>query len=363
MAINSNKITIFTTAYKPFIGGSELAIEYIVKRLPDFHFDIVTPRVQTSLSKKECLGNVCVHRVGIGSRLDKMLFPLLGFLKAVQISPQIIHAYQASYGGGAAFVYKIFNWKKKFILTIQEGKDLNLQSYFVKFFRGLIINRADCITAISNYLANYAKRYNKRAEIIVIPNGVDVQAFNRISNLDGYNIITVSRLVPKNGIEDLIRAMPKVIRRFPEANLEIIGSGYLYNKIASMIEDLNLTSKVKLKGNVEHINLPKYLSQTDLFVRPSYSEGLGNAYFEAMASGVPIIGTNVGGIRDFLKKDGDVGFIWDRMGNISLSDKIIEVLSDRSRLKEVASRGRELVINKYNWDIISLQFRILYHKI
>src|SRR3989344_5982054 len=111
MADKSNKIIVFTTAFRPFIGGSEIALEEIVKRLPEFFFEIITPKFSGNLPGEESGGNFKIHRVGFGSKLDKFLLPPLGFLKArellnrqdllKQVLP-VIHAYQASYGAGAA---------------------------------------------------------------------------------------------------------------------------------------------------------------------------------------------------------------------------------------------------------------------
>ncbi len=127
---------IFTTAFRPFIGGSEIAIEEIAKRLPDFSFDIVTPRHTRKLKKEEESGNMRIYRVGWGWLKDKFLFPYFGFLKARELLRDndyaFIHAYQASYGAGAAWLLKIFNPKLKFLLTLQEGKDLDSQGGAVK---------------------------------------------------------------------------------------------------------------------------------------------------------------------------------------------------------------------------------------
>src|SRR3989344_1185335 len=179
----STRILLFTTAFRPFIGGSELAIEEIAKRLPDINFDIITPRYTRKLTRVEAADNVRIYRVGQGWLGDKLFFPVAGFLAAWRLvrenSYQIMHAYQASHGAGAAWLLKIFNPKLKFILTLQEGKNLDAQNLAVRFFRRLIIKKADIITVISNYLKDRARRINKRARIAIIPNGVDIANFSK----------------------------------------------------------------------------------------------------------------------------------------------------------------------------------------
>ena len=378
MTINSTRIVIFTTAFKPFIGGSELAIENIIKRLPDLRFDVVTPRFKKSLKKEECVDNICIHRIGIGSKLDKLLFPVLGFLKAIKISPVLFHTYQASYGGGAGWLYKTFFRNKKFILTLQEGKDLEKQSFLVKFFRRLIIKKADRITAISNYLADYAKKYNKKAEIKVIPNGVDITNFQfKIFNLqkrqelrdslgikkDEKVIITVSRLVPKNSVEMLIDAVEDL--RFNNKDLRIkllvIGSGPLEKSLKARVESLKLNSYVLFLGDVAYDKLPDYLALANVFVRVSLSEGLGNAFLEAMAVGVPIIGTSVGGIPDFLK-NGKTGLFCKVNDTQDLANKIEMILNNSELKNKLVNNARLLVEEKYNWNKIAQQFKELYEE-
>src|SRR3989344_1759781 len=140
-----SRILIFTTAFRPFIGGSELAIEEIAKRLPHVNFDIITPRYTRKLKKLEDFGNMSVYRVGWGMLSDKVFFPIAGFLKARELikqnSYEIVHAYQASYGAGAAWLVRFFNPHLKFILTLQEGKDLDKQGFWINFFRKMIIKK------------------------------------------------------------------------------------------------------------------------------------------------------------------------------------------------------------------------------
>ena len=85
--------------------------------------------------------------------------------------------------------------------------------------------------------------------------------------------------------------------------LLIVGDGPLRENLKFKIKNLKLENKIELLGEVSPDKVPQYLAEADIFVRPSLSEGLGTAFLEAMAVGLPIIGTPVGGIPDFLKDD------------------------------------------------------------
>ena len=224
-------IIIFSTAYLPLAGGAEIAVKEITARLPDYEFDLVTARIDRSLPKKEKIGDVTVYRLGWGCRLDKFYLAFLGGEWAAKniSNSDAIWAIMASFGGLAALSFKKYHPEIPYLLTLQEGDDLaeveKKARPLGKRFRE-IFARADYVQAISNYLADWARRMNATCPIEVIPNGVDLkklvekqpsvipascpsvvlseegQAGNYSNQLKAYNIITTSRLVKKNGIAD-----------------------------------------------------------------------------------------------------------------------------------------------------------------
>src|SRR3989338_6915602 len=285
----------------------------------------------------------------------------------------MIFALQASQGAGAAYIFKLLNKKIPFGLNIQEGKDLEKEKFSKSFFRKLIIKKADIITVISEYLKLFIFKIKPGAKIEIIPNGINPEKFNsRSSNLTALDmlkeklgikmdervIITVSRLVPKNGVRDIIGAMPETIKKIPNAKLLIIGRGKLEKDLRDQVRELSLGKNVLMIGEVENDKLPDYLLVSDVFVRPSLSEGLGTAFLEAMAAGVPIIGTPVGGITDFLI-DRQTG-LFCRVGNSrDLSDKIVMLLTDKGLRDNIIRNARELVLKRYDWDNIANDFKKL----
>src|SRR6056297_1497875 len=96
------KIAVFTTAYFPFIGGAEVAVKEISKRLTDHHFDVYTARLSRKLPKTEVEGNVTIHRLGWGCFLDKLYLAFWGHRKVVG-EYDLIWGIMASFGGLAAY--------------------------------------------------------------------------------------------------------------------------------------------------------------------------------------------------------------------------------------------------------------------
>jgi len=377
MAHKSTKILIFTTAYRPLIGGSEIAIEQIIKRLPEFFFEIITPRLKKTSPAKEIGGNFAIHRVGIGMTADKFLFPVLGFLKALSLSGGIIHAYQASHGAGAAWLLKFFRPGLPMILTLQEGKKLEKQGWLINFLRKLIIRKTDVATAISEYLKRYILGVKKDLRVELIPNGVDLENFSRqfsYGELTGLEtslgikpddkvIISVSRLVNKNGIDVLIEATGLLHEKYSNQGykLLLVGDGSDREKLNNLAKKMGIKDSVIFAGSVSQEELPGYLKISDIFVRPSRSEGLGSAFLEAMAAGVPVIGTKVGGIPDFLE-DRKTG-LFCTLNPEELAGKINILVNNDGLKQEIIKNAVLLVKEKYNWDRIANQYRNLYNSI
>ena len=366
------RVLILTTAYLPQIGGSELAIKNITDRLPEIRFDLITSRLSKDIPEHERIGDLNVYRVGevaglFSFLLPKNFFPISVFLKAIKLIRKqgrhdIIHAYQASQAAGGGWLLKWVYPKTPFLLTIQEGKDLNRQPWLMRFFRYFIFKKADSITVISNYLAQYVRSQNSKVPISIIPNGVDVGKFKPEGEHNPKTIITSSRLVKKNGIGDLVDAIAVVKKEVPDIKLLIVGSGEQAKELKTKSSFLGLENNIEFIGEVLNDLLPKYLAKASIFVRPSLSEGLGIAFLEAMAAGLPIVATPVGGIPDFLK-DGETGLFCKVNNPEDIAEKINTILSDDNLRDRLITNGRKLVEEKYTWDKIAEEFRNLYESI
>ncbi|MDP3792305.1 MAG: glycosyltransferase family 4 protein [bacterium] len=394
------KILILSTAYLPHIGGSELAIKNITDRINDFEFHLITARLDKKSPEQEKMGNVFVFRVGgflslFKFFLPKTLLPLEIFLKASSLLKtndyKLIHAFQASGAAGAGWLLKIFYPQLRFIITLQEGKDLERQGFLINFFRRLIIKKADSAIAISHYLKSYIQTAKKDLPVALIPNGVDLVNFSRqfsygeLTDLendldikpDDRVVISVSRLVFKNGLDMLIEALALLNKKFlnQEYKLILVGEGPLKESLKFKVKSLKLEDKVIFTGSVGQDELPVYLKISDVFVRPSRSEGLGSAFLEAMASGIPVIGTRVGGIPDFLEDpstrstrpqggepvestgSGQATGLFCTLEPGDIASKINIIFENSSLRQEIIKNSQLLVEEKYDWNKIAEEYR------
>ena len=394
------RILIFSLTYLPYVGGAELAIKEETDRIHDINFDMITLRFDKSLPKFERLGNINIHRIGFCGRdvdssdlikfplkINKYLFPFLAFFKARALhqknSYDAIWTMMANYASFGALFFKMANKKIPYLLTLQEGDPLEYYrkriGVLFKLFKQVFV-KADFVQVISNYLGQYARDMGFKGEPVLIPNAVDVAHFSQEYSIvelnqlkkelgkkeDSKFIITTSRLVTKNSVDDVINAfefLPKNIKFL------ILGTGPDEADLRELVRKKNIDDQIIFLGYVEHALIPKYLKISDIFIRPSKSEGFGSSFVEAMASGVPVIATPVGGIVDFLfdpKKNQDkksTGIFCEVNNPKNIAQKIEMLINDSVLSDRIVENAREMVREKYDWNIISHDMANLFKKI
>ncbi|MES2087692.1 MAG: glycosyltransferase family 4 protein [Patescibacteria group bacterium] len=385
----TKRILIFSLVYYPrFIGGAEVAVKEITDRISpeEISFDMITLR--KSAPKFERIGNVNVYRVGFGWRagdnaflakfkIYKYFFPFFAFFKALSLHRKnhydVIWSVMANYAGFGALFFKLCKPEIPFVLTLQEGDPIS----YIKRRVGLmypifkmIFTKANRIQTISHYLADFAREMGARTSPVVVPNGVDVRKFKVESEKlkveertrirsefrfgeDDTVIVTTSRLVVKNAVGDIIDAL----QYLPEnVKFLIIGTGELHKSLKLQADSLKLHDRINFAGFISHENLPPYLWASDIFIRPSLSEGMGNSFIEAMAAGLPVIATPVGGILDFLK-DGETGLFCEVGNPKSIALKVEKLMKDFESRKYIIDNALAMVEEKYDWSLVAKRMK------
>jgi len=264
-------------------------------------------------------------------------------------------------------------------ITTVHGSDVyGLRHPFLKAVNAKVIIHSDLCTANSKATAGMARTISARKDIKIVPMGVNPDFFKKSSfnkdalkkriEIDGKVILFVGRLIDLKGVDYLIKAAPKVIKRFPKARILLVGSGPRKDCLVKLTRDLNLENNVVFIEQVPQNELLKYYYLADIFVLPSIvneegeTEGLGVVLLEAMACEVPVVGSGVGGIPDIIK-DHETGLIAGQKDPDSLAEKIIKLLSnDRLRTKLIKN-GKKLIEEKYSWDVISDKFLNVYMEV
>ena len=151
--------------------------------------------------------------------------------------------------------------------------------------------------------------------------------------------------------------------KFLPANTQLVlaGSGPLETELKNLADNIGKSKQVHFLGTVEYKELPEYLREADIFCRPSLSEGLGNAFLEAMAVNVPVIGTPVGGIPDFLH-EGKTGYLCEPHNPESIAEAVKRVQADEALKKAVIQNAHDLVLAEFNWKKVSVRMGELFQK-
>ncbi len=372
------KVLIFSVTYFPFIGGAEVALSEIIQRLPHIEFSIITAKLSKKLLDLEKINKVNVYRVGTGNKLDKYLYPFRAFLFAKKLQQQqhynLIWSMMATWAGIPALWFKLKFPQIKYLLTLQSGDSdlfIWLRTWFWYPFYRMIYRRADHVQVISNWLVQRARRYGYQGKISLIPNGVDLDKFKFLKpdinlrlklkiNQNDKIILTTSRLVNKNDIATLIKAFKILINNEYSTYLIIAGSGKLERKLKRLTRQLKLENKITFLGQLKHNELLPYYAIADIFVRSSLSEGQGISFLEAMAAGIPVIATSVGGIPDFIF-DKQTGLFCQIKSAQNLAQQIKLLFEDKELYLTIQKNALQLIREKYDWQQISQHMNDLFN--
>lgn len=388
------RVLIFSLAYFPHVGGAEVSVKEITDRNQDIEFHMVTNRFDSALPKVEKVGNVLVHRIGITANnptmadlrkfplhLNKIFFQFLAALKAIRLQRAYrydsVWAVMAHSCGVPAVLFKMVYPGIPLILNLQEGDPL---PYIERKMRPLwplfsrVFAKADIVQPLSQYLADWARKRGFRGPIEIIPNAVDVKRFsqnfpemtiNEIRDRLGKKmgdvfVITTSRLVKKNAVDDVISALPKLPSH---VHFVVLGIGPDEQILRGLAKKLNVENRVHFLGHIRHAEMPKYLKACDIFIRASRSEAFGASFVEAMAAGLPVIATQEGGIADFLfdeKANPDkpiTGWAVKKDSPDQIVVAIQDIMSRPEKVRAVVTTAKKMVEEKYDWDVVARDMR------
>jgi len=389
---NSKQILIFSHNYFPNIGGAEVAIKEITERIKSARFVMITALRDRSLPREEKKGTVSIYRIGFGyGKLDQYLYPFLAPFKARKLHKEfefdITWAMMPSQAGMAATIFHFMKREVPYLLSDQSGDSAFFWGVRTILWKPLfkqIFKHADHIQVLSKFLGDKARSMGYKGEISIIPNGVDLGHFSTASNhvlakvlkkelnisVDEKIIITTSRLVVKNAIEIVLNAIAKLEDKRsrkkhdngPIYKFLILGTGDFSENLKLITRMLKIEDKVLFLGDIDNDLIPRYLGISDVFTRPSRSEGQGISFIEAMAAGVPVVATPVGGIPDFLI-DGETGLFAQVDNANDLADKLEMAATDKKLRERIITNAKKVVLDKYDWDILAKEMDNMFDKV
>jgi phosphatidylinositol alpha-1,6-mannosyltransferase len=235
----------------------------------------------------------------------------------------------------------------------------------------------DSLTYLGEYTRQMISRpltQSAKNAMIKIAPGIDTDHFSprNSDNLrqslqlsDKKVIVCVARLVHRKGQDKLIDAMPSILESISNAQLLIVGQGPYQSKLVKRVKKLGLEENVTFVGRINYEKLPEYICVGDLFAMPSRSrfgglevEGLGIAYLEASACGLPVIAGSSGGAPDAVV-DGKSGEVVNGTDITEIAKTVIKFLRDPEGSQQMGQFGRNWVVEKWRWEIWSQAFERL----
>jgi phosphatidylinositol alpha-1,6-mannosyltransferase len=233
----------------------------------------------------------------------------------------------------------------------------------------------DVVTYLGDYTRTRLAPALRGTRMEQLPSGVDTTLFRPGAGGDEVRkrhgllgrpvIVCVSRLVPRKGQDILIRALPLVQQRVPDAALLIVGGGPDATRLLALADAVGVTTDVVLTGSVPWEELPAHYDAGDVFAMPCRTrraglevEGLGIVFLEASATGLPVVAGRSGGSPDAVQ-DGITGLVVDGTSVAEVAVAVRDLLADPVRAAAMGAAGRQWVEAEWRWDVLAARLRTL----
>lgn len=220
------------------------------------------------------------------------------------------------------------------------------------------MQRADRLAVPSGFLEQIFARHRMPADIL--PNVVDLERFRPRAprQAASAHLVVARNLEPLYGNDTAIRAFSAVLAQVPGAQLTIAGSGPDEVRLRALCDELGIAAHVRFTGRLDRDAMAALYREADLVLNPSHADNMPNSLLEAMASGVPVVSTNVGGVP-FLVSDGDTALLVPPGDAPAMAAAALRVLTDASLWQHLASNGRAEV-RRYTWSQVAPALATMY---
>ncbi|MGB5845607.1 MAG: glycosyltransferase [Anaerolineales bacterium] len=227
--------------------------------------------------------------------------------------------------------------------------DTFLRTYMPSFCKA-----CDLVIAPSAGLKDVLINLGVKAQIDVIPNGVDVHPFQSVErpiprrelgfDEDDILLTYMGRVGPEKNLPFLLRAFAGIAKSYDNVALLIIGDGPERENLEDRVRVMGMNDRIKFTGMIPYQDLPGYLTAADVFVTASVTEVHPLSVIEAMASGLPVVGIQSPGVGDIVE-DGVTGFLAPEEDLAVFTAKISRIITDRETLGKMSQKAKEISLN------------------
>lgn len=379
------KILQVSPYFHPYNGGQEVFVYNLSKNLIKAGHEVhVITSNYPSTSDSEIFDGINIKRYRCVSRpLRNPIAPQFLRLGKRLKDYDVIHMHnEHSFPSMVIANLKEINAKPLIITTHGQLKFGNYSKDFIekiynKTIGKRVFRKCDAIIALSESDKDYIASLGIDSEKIeIIPNAIDplfldyetmkacgeAYLLKKPQFRNKKIVLFVGPVIRRKGVEYLIRAIPYVLKSIASNEILFIitGSGDYINEAIVMAKKLNIEKFINFTGHLSIKDLKSIYAISTMFVLPSLSEGLPTSILEAMYFGLPVVSTDIPGIRDHFRKTAK---LVQPKNEEALAKAIIELLSDQDLSAKMSREAKAQIINKYTWQIIAKKYLEEYERI
>lgn len=362
-------ILLVNSEYPPIGGGAGNASAHLARELVKLgqQVTVLTARF-AGLPHEEVDAGVRIVRLpGLRSRRDRsntteqiaflISAALLGLPWLLRLRPQVVLAFFGAPSGVAVWFWTWFV-SVPYIVSLRGGDvpgfrpyDFARQHRLLKPLLRRVWRRARAVVANSQGLRQLGLAFEPNVPIAVIPNGVDLEAFEvPARGWQPARLLFVGRVVYQKGLDLLLNALSGLKEK--EWTLEIVGDGPRAEELQAQVLEKGLNGRVAFSGWKHGVELTERYASANLFAYPSRHEGMPNALLEAMASGLPAVATRIAGNEE-LVAEGETGRLVPAEDAAALQAAIDELIADPAARQRMGAAARKHAAGRYSWSTVA----------
>jgi glycosyltransferase involved in cell wall biosynthesis len=290
-----------------------------------------------------------------------MLFHVLRLSR----STDLIHAQWSFCGAMAGLAGRLFGLP---VITTLRGADIQLaeRSLIMRLVFKLSALGSQRLVCVSRAMADRIIKWNSSIgnKVSVIPNGIDIESATLLTKASSHwQIALVGSLIARKGFDVALRAMARLARQSSNAHLIVIGDGPQKRSLTLLAQTLGITEQVHFIGLLEPDRVRHQLMQSDVFILPSHSEGRPNVVLEAMAVGVPVIASDIDGVREIIRHEHS-GLLFPDGDDEQLGACLKRLRNDPAMGRRMADNARQwLKDQNLTWTSTSRKYAELYRQV